>query len=213
MVLNIVSSDEIIRTIPIPIPTKTLTRTKIVWGSLDIYIHIGRVFCCMMVCTVICMRGIHLYSSSGWEIDLFNDTKKIYLIKPNIKKKPPKQQKNPISCMLTYFVFYNVSIVYNKNKIWTKSLNKYVPLKKPYVKYFPSFISADGGSLQRMSGWVGNTRSLDNIFSFFAHVNFNDIVSFSCNNCAGAGVIASTRPCPDLNLKTIVVIIIHFDVR
>lgn len=206
MVLHIVSSDEIIRIVPIPIPTKTLTRTKIVWGSLDIYIHIGRVFCCMMACTVICMRGIHLYSSSGWEIDLFNDTKKIYLIKPNIKK----QQKNPTSYMLTNFVFYNVSIVYNRKKIWTKSL--ICPFKKPYVKYFPSFISADCGSLQRMSGWVGNSWSLDNIFSFFAHVNFNDIVSFSCNNCAGAGVIASTRPCPDLNLKTIVVIIIHFDV-
>lgn len=73
--------------------------------------------------------------------------------------------------MLTYFVFYNVSIVYNKNKIWTKSLN-YVPLKKPYVKYFPSFISADGGSLQRMSGWVGNSWSLDNIF-FFSHMSIS----------------------------------------
>lgn len=139
MVLNIVSSDEIIRTIPIPIPTKSLTRTKIVWGSLDIYIHIGRVFCCMMACTVICMRGIHLYSSSGWEIDLFNDTKKIYLIKPNIKKnkQKKKQQKNPTSCMLTYFVFYNVSIVYNKNKIWTKSL--ICPFKKTLRKIFSQF--------------------------------------------------------------------------
>lgn len=41
----------------------------------------------MMVCIVICMRGIYFYFSFGWEIDLFNDIKKIYLIKLNIKKK------------------------------------------------------------------------------------------------------------------------------